>query len=153
MRLLFEDRLFRGFIAGLIGGVIMNIYGTVSWLLGFSQIPFWQWASIIILGRPEVQGVGQHAIGLIGHLVFTGILGVLFAYFLPAVSSKLYLFKGWLYGVAIWFFIYSISHLFEVEGTFPIQLRTATSNVIGASIWGIVLAWALAWLDKKRKIG
>lgn len=130
----------------------MNIYGVISWLIGFSEVPFWQWASIIILGEPDIQGIGQHVIGLIGHLVFTGILGILFAYFLPAVSSRLYLFKGWLFGVTIWFIIYSVSHLFEVEGTFPIELRTATSNVIGASIWGVVLAAVLAILDKKRKV-
>ncbi len=149
---MFEDRLFRGFTAGLIGGVVINIFGFISASLQFSEAPFWEWASIIILGITEVGSLGEHLIGLFGHLIFTGTLGVVFAYLLPAVKSRLYLFKGWLFGVVSWFVIYSISHLYRVEGTFPLQLNTAVSNSIGASIYGLVLAWSLAWLDKKKKV-
>ena len=96
--------------------------------------------------------MGDHAIGLLGQLIFTGVLGIVFAFLLPAFSSRLYLFKEWLFGVASWFVIYAINHLYRVEGTFPILLKTAFSNVVGASIFGLVVAWSLAWIDKRREI-
>ena len=143
--------MFRGFLAGVAGGILMNLYGLAAWLIGFSEAPFWKWAAIIILGSPDITGF-DHAIGLFAHIIFTGALGIIFAYLVPAVKSRMILFKGWLYGVAMWFVIYTISHLFRVQGTFPIELKTAASNVVGASIFGLVVAWSLTWLENRKKI-
>lgn len=147
-----KDRFTRGALAGLAGGIAMNLFSLVSFLLNFTETTFIEWATIVILGRPEIQGLGQYLLGLVGHLLFTVSLGILFTYLLPVISSRVYLFKGLLYGMVAWFAIYALSLLYRVAGIFPLELKTATSNLVGAAIYGLVLAWSLAWLDSRSKL-
>lgn len=146
---MYRDRLFRGFIAGVAGGVAMNIFSLLAITMNWTELPFWMWAAILVLGREQIGGAPETILGVIAHLMFTGFLGIIFSFLVPYIKSRGILVKGLLFSIATWFSIYGVTHLFNVQGTSPIELRTAVSNLTGAVVYGIVTAWALTYLYKK----
>lgn len=49
------DRFFRGLVAGIIGGLVMNIWNLTSYyLLNFANISVIDWSGIILLGYKPV---------------------------------------------------------------------------------------------------
>lgn len=82
-------------------------------------------------------------------LVFQGVLGIGFAFFVKAVSySNIYL-KGWLYGAFVWFAIYAAMTIFQLKKIFPVDTMTAASNLIAASIWSFGMTWTNLYLNRK----
>ena len=108
--------------------------------------------SIILFGTMTPPTLLSHGLFLTAHLIFTGILGVIFAYLIQSITAKNYYFKGWLYSVAVWLMSYAVSRLlppFQVIINSPI---TTLINLINATLFGLILAWALKWLDNKEKL-
>lgn len=140
------DRFTRGFLAGLASGIVMNIFSFISFTLNWVEVRFLDWAGVFIFGR-QPGGAVEIAVSLAGQLFFTALLGVLFAYLIPLTTSKSYIFKGLVYGLAVWFANYAIVILFKVPTLTRFGLGTVTSNITGALIYGLALAWSLKWLD------
>lgn len=147
-----RDRLTRGFIAGFISGIPMNIWSYILHLFNLTQLRFVDWTSIILLGTKTKPTFLNHAIALSAHLIFTGLLGILFAYLIQLVTSTNYYFKGWLFSVSVWFSSYALSILFGAFQTIKISPVTPTTNFLSATVWGFILAWVLKWLDTKANV-
>ena len=142
------DRFARGLIAGLVGGVIMNIISLVSYSLGITELRFLDWSAIAIYGlKPE--SLVEAVFAQLAQFVFVGVLGVLFAYLIAAMGSKNHLLKGWLYGSGMWFVLYGITILFHVEATIPLHIDTAATDFIGSTMYGLAMAVTLKWLDER----
>jgi len=140
--LLIQDRLTRGFFAGLAGGVAMNIVNLISYYAGIAELRFLDWAAHTIYGtKPQNFAETVFAQGV--QLIFVSILGIIFAYLIPLLTSRNYLFRGWLYGTIIWFSLYGLSMLFKIEATTPLRMGTVATDLVGASVFGLVLAEAL----------
>lgn len=146
-----SDRLTRGFIAGFLAGIPMNIISYILYPLGLTELRFVDWTSIILLGHKAAPTLLNQGIALAGHLTFTGLLGVIFAYFIQLVSSKNYYFKGWLFSVTVWFTSYVFSILFKTFKTITFTAATPTANFLNASLFGFILAAILKWLDNKAE--
>jgi len=145
-----KDRLLRGFIAGVAGGVVMDVFNLASYYLGIAELRFLDWSALVIYGAKPVS-IAESIFALIAHLVFTGTLGIIFAYLLTFITSTNYLFRGALFGSAMWFLLYGISLLYKIEGTVPLHVDTAASDFICAIIFGLVLAETLHRLDDNLK--
>ena len=91
------DRYIRGFIAGIIGGIVLDILDVTSNLLGIDEMTYFDWAGILIIGS-EPAKFGEYLISVFTQLFLCGLLGIIFAYMIPKVTSKNYLLKG----VFIW---------------------------------------------------
>lgn len=146
-----KDRLTRGFVAGVAAGIVMNIYSFVVYNLNLTTLPFVHWAGIVVFGHTAPFTPGELILALFAHLVFTGALGMIFIYLIPQVTSKNFIFKGWLFGILTWFIIYGIAHLFKLEGVIPTPLRTAATNFGGASVYGLALAFVVLYITEKDR--
>lgn len=147
-----KDRVGRGFIAGLLAGVAMNLFSFLAIMMNWTHLPFWKWAAIVILAKENVGGPLEFSIGLFSHLFFTGLLGIVFSFLIPAVTSRIIIFKGVIYTTTVWFVLYGITHLFRFPGLVPVDGKTVLSNLAGSLVYGIALALAFSWLDKRTKI-
>ncbi len=143
------DRYFRGLLAGIIGGIAMNLWSLVAVFgLQWEIIRFVDWAGIFLFGdlpRSHLQGV----MSLVMHLVFVGFLGVAFAFLIPQVTSRGYQLKGLTFGVITGFFIYAIPTMLQMPILAEHSTATVTSNTVGGIIWGLTMAQALRYLDRK----
>ncbi|EEG77327.1 hypothetical protein [Dethiobacter alkaliphilus] len=145
------DRFFRGFTAGIVGGVAMNLWSLIAvFVLNLEILRFVDWASILLFGDLPANHA-EGAVALFIQLLWVGFLGSIFAFLIPQVTSRGYLIKGALFGVVSGFFIYAIPILFQVPILREHTLATVLSNITGGIIWGLTLAQTLHWLDRKTK--
>jgi len=143
------DRFTRGLVAGMVGGVVMNAWDLTSYhLLHFSKQRYLDWASVLIYGNLAKDFPGV-TFALISHLFWVGFLGVIFAFLIPHITSGKYLLKGGTFGFIAGFFIYAIGIAFKMPVIINRTTGTAISQFLGGTIWGIVLAATLQWLDTR----
>jgi hypothetical protein len=146
-----NDRFTNGLIAGLVAGVVMSIFDLIShFVLGITEILYLDWAAVLILGY-RYSTFLEAVIGQIGQLFFSAIMGVLFAFLLALTSSRYYWLKGWVYGLVVWFGAYAVVKLFQVTPLIPIKPDTVLSDMVTASVYGLVLAEALRRLENTEK--
>lgn len=144
-----RDRLTRGFYAGLGAGVLQDGWSFLSYALGLTTLRMADWSAIVIFGRGGPFSMGELFFSFIGHLIWCGFLGIVFVYLIPYVTHQHLTLKGLLFGWLVWFFIYGITLLFKVEPTLNLPLKTPVSDLIGASIYGLVLAWVVNKITEK----
>ena len=145
-----KDRFTTGFVAGFVGGLAPFVFNFSSRALGFTTLVWADFMGFYIFGRKATGGGAAEMVFAIGaQFVLLGILGSIFSLILPHITSHRHLFKGALYGTVIWFISFSIPYLLQLPELSVIPLKTAISNLIGASLWGIALAFILKRLDNK----
>lgn len=145
-----EDRFTKGFIAGLVAAIAMNIWSLSSaYLLNFTKGRFLDYSAAMLFGRKPI-GIIELVISQLSQIFFATVMGILFAYLIAKISSKNYLLKGWIFSLCIWFTVFAIGKLFKFSFLARTSWETVVSNFIGASIYGLILAITLHWLDKKK---
>lgn len=143
-----EDRLYRGFIAGVIGGVVATALGYILYLAGFNTLRASDWVSILMYAHTPPFGLGEQLLASFISIGWSGAIGSMFAYFLVWVTSRKILFKGWMFGTTPYFVIYLLTSLFQIPGTVPVPFSTALSNYITSSIFGVVMGYSFKVLDQ-----
>lgn len=146
----FRDWLVKGFLAGLVAGLAMNAFSLTSYSLGITELRYLDWAALIIYGQ-YAQNLIEMIFALFAHIIFVGTLGIIFAYLITRIGSLNLLFKGLVYGAITWFLLYGVSSVFNLKGVIPLRIDTVASDLVGASIYGLVLAYTLGWLEEKAK--
>jgi len=146
------DRYFRGLVAGMIGGIAMNLWSAFAVIiLKLKIIKFIDWAGFIIYGDlPRTHFQGFYA--LIIQLTWVGLLGIIFAYSFPLTTSRGYLIKGAFFGVVTGMLIYAIPTLLQTPILAKHSVQTVLSNHAGGLIWGLTMAQVLRWLDSTPKL-
>lgn len=142
-----RDRFYRGFICGVIAGMPSFLYNTAAYFLNFATLRWLDFSAILIYGE-RAKNLFETLFAVASVFFFLGILGIVFCYLLPTISSSHYLFKSWAYGVTLWFMFFGMTTLFKIPTLYFVPLKTAFSNFIASSIWGISLGMALKWFDK-----
>ena len=143
------DRFYKGFFSGVSGGVVANLWSFfVKDLLHLSTRNFVDWTAVIIYGALPTTWY-EFLLAFCTNLLWTGFLGVVFAYLVPYLTPQGYLFKGAFYGFLVGFLVFSTGILLRMPFFTIIPFRTAFGNAIGGLLWGIVNARILFWLDRK----
>jgi len=145
-----QDRLTRGFYAGVGAGVLQNIWSFLAFALGLTTLRMADWSAIVIFGKGVPFTAGELLLGLTGHIIWCGLLGVIFVYLIPLINHRHFTLKGLLFGWVVWFFIYGLTLLFKVQPTLNFPLKTPLSDLIGATIYGLVLVLILTKLTENR---
>ncbi|SFG69578.1 hypothetical protein SAMN05660649_02393 [Desulfotomaculum arcticum] len=141
------DRTFRGAIAGIIGGIIMDVWDLISYhFLQIGSFRYLDWAAMMIYGEPP-ENIYETIVSLITQVLWAGFLGIIFSFILIKITSRGYLIKGALYGFIASFIIFAIPVLFKVPHLDQTGPNTQISHFIGAIIYGVTTAAVLHWLD------
>jgi len=109
------DRFYKGFVAGISGGILMTIWDLISFhLLDFSAHRYLDWCAVMLLGdRPSTFIEAVYA--LFTHLVWAGFLGIIFAFLVKGIGERGLPGKGAIIGFIIGFLLYLIPKLFETS--------------------------------------
>lgn len=147
--LVLNDKVTQGFIAGIAGGIVMNLISLISYQLHIANLRFLDWPAIIINGNTPNTTL-EVGFALLVQLIFVGVLGIIFTYLISKlITSTNYLFKGGLFGVLSWFVIYALTYVATVPKLTPLTMGTAITDFIGAVAFGLVLAETLNRLDNR----
>lgn len=146
-----RDRFTRGFLSGIFAGVPTLMYALTAQALKWTNIRWAHFASILIFGRTYTN-LPENLFSEFAVFFFCGLVGVIFAFIISKITSQNYLLKGWVYSVSIWFFAFSVIFLFKIHQLPLVSLKSALSNLIEATIWGLFLGYCLHWFDNKLKL-
>ena len=145
------DRFFKGFFSGVSGGIAINLWSFfVKDLLHFSTRNFVDWTSVVIYGVLPATWY-EFLLAFCIHLLWTGFLGIIFAYLLSIITPQGYLFKGALFGIILSFLMDGAAILLRMPFFTLIPFPTALASASGGILWGLVTAQTLHWLDRKDK--
>ncbi|MEL7568302.1 MAG: hypothetical protein AAGU27_25975 [Dehalobacterium sp.] len=138
-----DNRFSHGFRAGLIASIFMNAFNLSNYYLLHSiNIRYLDWSSVMLYGeRPDSSYAAMFA--LLAQIIFTCFISIIYAYLTTVINDGHYLFKGWLFGVIIWFLINGIDILMKLQPLEKIPPLTSILDFIGASIYGLVLGYCL----------
>ncbi len=143
-----EDRLYRGFVAGVVGGIAATTLSQLAYFWGLTTLRLMDWAALLIFAHTPPFSMGEQMFSVFIHVAWCGAVGSVFAYFLLRVTSRKIIFKGWMIGTTPYFLIYLLTSLFQTPGTVPTPLATALSNYVTATVFGIVMGYSLKVLDQ-----
>jgi hypothetical protein len=143
------DRTLRGLVAGIAAGIIMDVWNLGDfYFLHISQLRFLDWAAVLTTwSKPK--GSGFTVLFLFFHLLWDGLLGVIFAHLLVSITSRGLLIKSCTFSLMCWFIFKILVNLFRVpflSGAQPFP--GAMSNVLAVILWGISLGIILKKLDQ-----
>ncbi len=143
-----KDRFSNGFASGVVAGLVPLIINYSSRALGLSTLVWADFMGLFILGR-RPDAVSEWALTILLQFALLGILGGVFALVLPAISSQRRIFKGAVFGAAVWFVLFALPSLLQMGQLEATATNTAVSNLIGALLWGMALAHVLGWIDNR----
>lgn len=145
-----NDKFVNGFLSGTIGAIVMIIINLIANYFNLVKDRFHDFTAVLLWGR-IAKSLGETITASFSHIFFTALLGILFSYLTPYINKRYYLFKGWVYGTTIWFSIYTITTLLKLPNVGEHTLSGSLTNGVSSSIYGIILAFSLSWLDSKNE--
>lgn len=146
------DRFLRGLIAGIIGGIAMNIWSLIAvTLFNWQILRFIDWAAVILYGNLSTSH-SEGLFALVMQILWSGTLGIIFAFLIPHIKSNRFLIKGAVFGVIVGFITYAIPTLLQMPILKEHSFISVVSNHIGGLIWGLTMAQTLKWLNDAPRI-
>lgn len=146
------DRFSRGLLAGIVGGVLMNIWSLISYyILDVADRRYLDWSSVLLFGHLPTN-LTEAVYAQITQLIWAGFLGVIFAYIAPEITSRAYLLKGTIWGFITGFILYAVAILVRMPYFTKISTGTSITQFLGGIIWGTSLAYTLRLLDTTPKV-
>lgn len=142
------DRSFRGGIAGIIGGIVMNVWSFLVYLvLNIKIVRFLDWAGFVLYGHLP-RNTFEALYALIIQIIFAGFLGVVLAFVVKQSTSRGYILKGIFFGLITGFFIYAVPVFLNTPILSDLPLNNVISNHFGGILWGATTAYMLQKLDQ-----
>lgn len=139
-----KDRIYYGFWAGITASFVRLIFGYAgAYFLTLFVPKVFRWhdfAGVMLFGFTP-QTTFELLVAECAVILFEGLLGVAFALLIKSISSSHFIFKGWLFGVTIWFSAFSIKSLFHISGLDTIPATSAVYQFYAASVYGIALTF------------
>jgi len=145
------DKVSKGFFAGILASIPINILNLVAYLTDLTTMLFLDWAGIFLFGR-LTGTVGEQIVGQLGQIMFCGFVGIGFNHFVSYRWRMNYLFKGWLFSMAIWGSIFGISAAFRLPHLSRLPFKTVLTNLILTSVFGLILPEILRWLNTREHL-
>lgn len=146
-----KDRLVAGSMAGIIAGLIQYAYGLATQALGFTDRSFGQFTEAV-LDLHVYTGILGFIIGVLSHMAISIVFGVLFAYTIAKTSSRYHLLKGAMYGLVLWFLLSGFGSVLRLPNFTKVPPIAELDILVGAILYGLVLAYTLKLLDKKTSL-
>ncbi|MGE5509555.1 MAG: hypothetical protein ACM3RP_13890 [Chitinophagales bacterium] len=147
-----QVRVFEGFLAGFIAGVPMNLWGFLSKrVFHFASRIIFDYESFLIFGH-AAKGAVETLVALVTHMLWAGILGIVYAYLVPFSDDERPLFRGWIFSIVVWLLLLKAGTTFKIPGIYYVPWRDAVSNFVAATLWGLTLGGTFTWLLHRRRL-
>lgn len=134
-----KDRVLVGFIAGALAAVGTAVANSIFYSIGFTDFRFFEWTSRLFFGYMAATTTDT-IVAQITHIIWDGLMGVLFIKLIPAINSKHLPYKGMLFAIALFLVFRGIVVLFNVVPLNTFTPASFLSNIILSIIWGLVAA-------------
>ncbi len=145
-----DDRFTRGFISGVIAGILPLIFNFTAFTLNFTTVRWAGFAGIFLFGH-KPHSLGEEIFAVIAVFFFLGLLGIIFSLLIPFLSRENLLLKSSVFGLTVWFASFAITFLFQLPDLEDLPLLTVITNFISAILWGLTLGVTFDRLTNRIK--
>ena len=145
---LISDKIMAGSIAGITGGIIMEITNNILYYLNYLNLRALDFA-IILSKRHIAEDLAGIISGLLTHLLFAAITGVVLTYILAYTDHQFYLLKGASIGFGTNFIFWIAASLFDLTKIIEAPITTMLLLYSTAVIHGIITALILTYFHSK----
>ncbi len=143
------DRFIKGLIAGLAGGITMNVWNLFAfYVINLSMHRLLDWSAVYAMGR-EANNALEIIFTLISQLIWSGFLGIIFIYLILLISSKFLIIKALMFSYVSGFLMWATPVLFKTPILMDMEFGTIFSHAIESIIFGLTLAFTIKWLEAK----
>ncbi|OWZ82847.1 hypothetical protein [Natranaerobius trueperi] len=143
-----HDRFYYGFISGILAGIFPLIINLGSLLVNLTTLIWSDFMSVYIIGRTP-EGMLETLFFIVVQFVFLGVVGILFNFLLPHILSERIALKGFVYGIVVWFVLFTMPTLLGIPKLEELPIKTAITHLFSAGAWGIALALILNKINDK----
>ncbi|MEJ6949464.1 hypothetical protein [Natronospora cellulosivora (SeqCode)] len=143
-----KDRVYNGFIAGFFASIVPTVINNGAIALDLSTFLWSDYMGLFIMGQ-EPDGFIQTLFFFAAMYVFMGLLGAIFSFILPYISSQHIFFKGVLFGITTWYILLSIPYILQISGIDHAPFKTVVTHMLSVSLWSIAMVLILKKIDKK----
>lgn len=110
-----KDRIFLGFIAGMIGALPGRLLNKVEFELGITDSRYEEMASMLFVSRRDAHKVKGKSVGKIANSLLTSATGITAAYVLSRTGRDYAMLKGIGISSMAWLGIYGLSTQAQVR--------------------------------------
>lgn len=146
------DRFIAGWLSGLGGGILMNIWSFFSFhVLNLTKYRLIDWTGALVYGKlPDT--VLEAVVALLVNLLFAGFLGGVFAMIIMILGSDQFILKGIIISTIFAFIFLTLPSLFQEPILRKLEVESVISNYIEAIIWGLSVPTILQRIDITKSI-
>jgi Na+/proline symporter len=139
-----------GYIAGVISGLVPFTINSTTKAFDLNTVLWMDYFSKLFLGRTAATAL-ESVYFIIIQFLFLGLLGSFFAMLIPKVTKKFLWFKGIIYGLLIWFVLFTLPYLLEHSQFEHVSIKTPIVHTLAATLWGLTLAVVLEKVRGKQE--
>lgn len=145
-----RDKIITGAVGGGAGGILQEALHLVLniWWLKTTNMLLASIAGAMMLGHRALSW-GEFFVGFIGHLIFSGIFGFLLAYILEYTEYRYYIFKGALFGAALWFVDFTAGTQLHIDGVHLMPWTAKLAFLPPHILYGLTSAYLIQYLDER----
>jgi hypothetical protein len=148
------DRTTRGLLAGIIAGVVMNVWNLFDYyFLHFTGIRFLDWFAVLVTWTKPENGIQTVIYLVLQTIIWDGFLGAVFAHLVVSITSKGIVYKSTFYSAILWFLFKVIVNLYRVPVlSGKLSFSGRLSNFIAIILWGLIMGLMLEKFEKATKL-
>jgi len=137
---LLKDKIMLGALIGIFSATFKLISIYAMYMLGWSNIVFWQIVAARFLEKNDLSKPAALFIGAVADLTISAVLGVIFVYFIYFFGRKYMFIKGIGFGLLIWATLLGTLLGQSVEGKLPQTPSGIIVTIIAHFIFGLSMA-------------
>lgn len=145
-----KDRLITGAIIGILADIIKLISNYIMYLMGMTDIVFWQIAATRFLNKEDLFKPVVYFVGGVADLTVTTILGVIFVIIIYFFQKDYIWLKGIGFAMVIWVTLFGTLLSQEVEHKIPQEPMGIIVTIIAHIIYGLGFAFFTSRLYREE---
>jgi len=141
-----RDKILVGAAIGLLSDALKLIVNYISYLLGFTNVVFWQITATRFLTKGDLFVPLAYVVGAVADIVVASALGVVFFLLVDRYGNRKYLWlKGIGFSMIVWVVLFGTLLGQSVERKLPQDVLGIMVTIVAHFVFGLGLAF-FTWL-------
>ena len=143
--------ILTGVLIGILGDAIKLGTNYLAFVLGFTDVVFWQIVATYVLPQEYLFSTSAIIIGAVVDLTVTGLLGILFLYFIKYTGFDFLFLKGIGFAMIVWVGLFGTILGATIEDKLPQNPSGIFVTIVAHFTFGVALAVFTSFLYRPDK--
>ena len=135
-----DSPILTGVLIGLLADAVKLGVNYLAFVLGFTDVVFWQIVATNIVPKEYLFSTAAVIIGAVADLTVTGLLGVLFLYFIKFTGLDFLFLKGIGFAMLVWVGLMGVVVGPSLEAKLPQNPSGIFVTIAAHFVFGVALA-------------